>query len=194
MQKARRHFISKLRPLVSVRFQVLFNFFVQDSFHLSFTVLVHYRSLSSIQPYQMVLAVSRKASPTPRYSGYCYPIKSYDYRAITLYGLPFQVIHLQFNIHVAVLQPRKCRNIYGLGSSHFARRYSGNHYYFLFLRLLRCFSSAGYPQSCYYQQKGFPIRKSADLNLLAVPHSLSQLSTSFFVSESLGIPRTPLVT
>ena len=31
----------------------------------------------------------------------------------------------------------------GLGSSHFARRYSGNRVFFLFLRLLRCFSSPG---------------------------------------------------
>ena len=33
----------------------------------------------------------------------------------------------------------------GLGSSRFARRYFGNHYCFLFLRLLRCFSSPGSP-------------------------------------------------
>ena len=33
----------------------------------------------------------------------------------------------------------------GLGSSHFARRYSGNRCFFLFLRLLRCFSSPGSP-------------------------------------------------
>ena len=31
----------------------------------------------------------------------------------------------------------------GLGLSHFARRYSGNRFCFLFLRLLRCFSSPG---------------------------------------------------
>ena len=31
----------------------------------------------------------------------------------------------------------------GLGSSHFARRYFGNRVFFLFLRLLRCFSSPG---------------------------------------------------
>ena len=31
----------------------------------------------------------------------------------------------------------------GLGSFHFARRYFGNHGCFLFLRLLRCFSSPG---------------------------------------------------
>ena len=33
----------------------------------------------------------------------------------------------------------------GLGSSRFARRYSGNRFYFLFLRVLRCFSSPGLP-------------------------------------------------
>ena len=33
----------------------------------------------------------------------------------------------------------------GLGSSPFARRYSGNRCFFLFLRLLRCFSSPGSP-------------------------------------------------
>ena len=38
-----------------------------------------------------------------------------------------------------------CRNTRGLGSSPFARHYSGNHCCFLFLRLLRCFSSAGSP-------------------------------------------------
>ena len=47
MQKARRHH-EWLRPLVSVRFQGLFHSFIQGSFHLSLTVLVHYRSLRSI--------------------------------------------------------------------------------------------------------------------------------------------------
>ena len=35
--------------------------------------------------------------------------------------------------------------ILGLASFPFARRYSGNRFFFLFLRLLRCFSSAGVP-------------------------------------------------
>ena len=47
MQKARRH-TYVLRPLVGVRFQVLFQLSIRDAFHLSFTVLVHYRSLRSI--------------------------------------------------------------------------------------------------------------------------------------------------
>src|SRR5690606_6774221 len=49
MQKARRHpDKSGLRPLVGVWFQVLFHSVVHGSFHLSLTVLVHYRSLRSI--------------------------------------------------------------------------------------------------------------------------------------------------
>ncbi len=36
----------------------------------------------------------------------------------------------------------KCTH-FGLGSFHFARRYFGNRCFFLFLRLLRCFSSPG---------------------------------------------------
>ena len=50
-----------------------------------------------------------------------------------------------YKVYVAVLQPHICRNKYGLGYSPFARRYLGNHYCFLFLRLLRCFSSPGSP-------------------------------------------------
>ena len=48
MQKARRHPSKGLRPLVSAWFQVLFHPLTQGTFHLSLTVLVHYRSLSSI--------------------------------------------------------------------------------------------------------------------------------------------------
>ena len=50
----------------------------------------------------------------------------------------FPVAFISFS---AVLTPR-CTH-HGLGSSHFARRYFGNHGCFLFLRLLRCFSSPG---------------------------------------------------
>ena len=48
MQKARRHSIKLLRPLVGAWFQGLFHSSVRSAFHLSFTVLVRYRSLGSI--------------------------------------------------------------------------------------------------------------------------------------------------
>ena len=45
-----------------------------------------------------------------------------------------------------VLQPRvKPCDLHGLGSCAFARHYLRNHYYFLFLRVLRCFSSPRSP-------------------------------------------------
>ena len=48
MQKARRHSIKLLRPLVGVRFQELFHSPTRGAFHLSLTVLVRYRSLTRI--------------------------------------------------------------------------------------------------------------------------------------------------
>ena len=63
-----------LRPLVSTRFQVLFHSPVRGSFHLSLTVLVHYRFLRSIQPYAVVGANSDRVSRSPPYSGYYYII------------------------------------------------------------------------------------------------------------------------
>ena len=44
-----------------------------------------------------------------------------------------------------VLQPRECLDILGLGSAAFAHHYSRYHCCFLFLPLLRCFSSGGSP-------------------------------------------------
>ncbi len=48
MQKARRHCKKQLRPLVGVWFQELFHSSYRSAFHLSLTVLVHYRSHRSI--------------------------------------------------------------------------------------------------------------------------------------------------
>ena len=82
----------------------------------------------------------------------------------------------------------------GLGCSAFARHYLRNHYCFLFLQVLRCFSSLGC-QSCdcmVFNHAGCPIRTSTDQGLFAPPRSFSQLTTSFVVSESLGIRHTPL--
>ena len=51
----------------------------------------------------------------------------------------------QIAFNVVVLQPRACRNTPGLGSSAFARHYLRNHCCFLFLQVLRCFSSLRSP-------------------------------------------------
>ena len=91
MQKARSHpDKSGLLPLVSARFQVLFHSPVRGAFHLSLTVLVRYRSLRSIQPYQMVPVDSDRISRVPPYSGYCQDNISYMYGTLTLCGWLFQ--------------------------------------------------------------------------------------------------------
>ena len=52
-----------------------------------------------------------------------------------------------------------------------------------------------YTTGCHvFNMTGCPIRKSADHIVCANPRSLSQLVTSFFASESLGIPHTLLLT
>jgi hypothetical protein len=55
--------------LVDARFQVLFHSPNGGSFHLSLTVLVHYRSLGSIKPCEMVLADSHRVPRVPWYLG-----------------------------------------------------------------------------------------------------------------------------
>ena len=60
----------------------------------------------------------------------------------SLAGLP-RTVPLQSEVINAVRTP-ECTHS-GLGSFHFARRYFGNRFFFLFLRLLRCFSSPGSP-------------------------------------------------
>ena len=192
MQKARRHPTKGLRPLVGARFQDLFHPLIQGTFHLSFTVLVHYRSLRSIQPYRMVPADSHKASPTSQYSGSYQNTIAYLYAAIMLYGRVSHPIPVYVSIHFVVLQPRICRNICGLGSFPFARHYSGNHYYFLFLCLLRCFSSARL-RICNYPSGNqvSPFRNLRINSYLPIPvayRSLSRLSSPLRAKASPVYP------
>ena len=79
-----------------------------------------------------------------------------------------------------------------LGFSLFARHYSGNHYYFLFLSLLRCFSSGGWlpPFGGYYTFSivGWPIRRSRDIMLVC---SFPWLIAAYHVLRRLSDPRHP---
>ena len=67
----------------------------------------------------------------------------FAYRTVTSFGSAFQRLRLRLARFLLVPQPLLRRT--GLGSSPFARRYLGNRFYFLFLQLLRCFSSLGCP-------------------------------------------------
>lgn len=87
----------------------------------------------------------------------------FTYRALTVYGRPSHTVRLSQHFitlrwtgrsNQMVPQPRT-RNPYqvshahGLGSSAFAHHYSRNHYCFLFLRVLRCFTSPRSHQPAY---------------------------------------------
>ena len=125
--------------------------------------------------------MSRATQDTPR------AIEDFGYGDVTLFVASFQKLHL------SSLVPQRGpttpgNKSPGLGSSVFARRYSQNRFLFLFLRLLRCFTSPGiaFPSLFYsgwndiiLMIPGYPIRKSPGQSLFAAHRSLSQLITSF---------------
>src|SRR3954468_13594986 len=87
--------------------------------------------------------------------------------------------------------PQAARRL-SLGSSLFARHYLGNHYYFLFLRVLRCFSSPGWLPTCvgYYTFSivSCLIRTSWDIMLVC---SSPRLIAAYHVLPRLSDPRHP---
>ena len=87
-------------------------------------------------------------------------------------------------------------HVYGLGSFPFARRYLGNRYYFLFLGVLRCFSSPRWLPYPMYSDKddtvltmpGCPIQKSPDQRMFS---SSPKLIAAFHVFHLHLTPRHP---
>ncbi len=116
-------------------------------------------------------------------------IRHVDYRAITFFGWLFQA-------DSSIPMPRDGvsynpkRLALGLGWSRFARHYSGNRVCFLFLWVLRCFSSPGVPFIPYefryeydpFRVAGCPIRKSPGQSLLTAYRSISVFVPSFIGS------------
>ena len=94
----------------------------------------------------MVPPDSGRIPPVPPYSGSPAPEIAISPTGLSPSTAALSSALLLWPSHdLRVLQPRLRRNADGLGSSAFARHYSRNHYCFLFLCLLRCFSSAGSP-------------------------------------------------
>ena len=90
----------------------------------------------------MVPPTSHKVSRVSWYFGYCSSLFVFPYGAFTLSGRLSQ--YRSGNSEYNLLQSLTLQCTHrSLGSFPFARRYSGNRCFFLFLRLLRCFSSPG---------------------------------------------------
>ena len=109
-----------------------------------------------------------------------------------LAGLP-RLVLLSFSHFPAVHTPPRTRS--GLGSSSFARRYFRNRVFFLFLRLLRCFSSPGSlrtPMDSVHGAGVFPrrvspfrhLRITACLRLPTAFRSLLRLSSALSAKAS----------
>ena len=132
----------------------------------------------------MVPADSDRIPRVPPYSGYQPEYILYVYRTVTSFGRPFHTVPLRILLLKSTLQPHTCQNRRGLGLFLFARHYSGNHCCFLFLRVLRCFSSpgslpvyTGYPdKSGWVPPFGHP-RINGYLHLPAASRSLSRPSS-----------------
>jgi hypothetical protein len=130
----------------------------------------------------MVMADSHGISRAPCYSGPPQRRRpGFAYRTLTVYGRPSQTSSAtqtfyhsppaRQNQHKDVPQPRerntcRFRHAHGLASSPFAHHYSGNHYCFLFLRVLRCFTSPRPHQLPYtFRQRRHPTTSAR------LPHS-----------------------
>ena len=107
----------------------------------------------------MVLPVSRRVPRVPRYSGAGRgSLSLFAYGAVTLYRRSFQIVRLRDRFvtprcHCSDIKPgpatpppQRLQTWHddGLGCSLFARRYWGNRICFLFLRVLRWFTSPGW--------------------------------------------------
>ena len=148
----------------------------------------------------MVLLSSVRIPRVPTYSGYPSPSNNFVYGTFTLSGLTFQsrsTIILSAKRGPYPARIATC----GLGSSNFARHYFQNRFFFLFLRVMRCFSSPGSPRipidSVYdtitLLMVSSLIRTSAGQRSFATLRSFSQLVTSFFGAIYQGILRALFV-
>ena len=142
----------------------------------------------------MVPPTSHKVPRVSWYSGSCSLSTDFAYGAFTLSGWLSQNHSAIRSTHLLQSVTPLCTHN-GLGSSHFARRYSGNRCFFLFLRVLRCFSSPGslrIPMYSVYDDGGLlrqvsPFRNrwvNGYLLLTIAYRSLSRLSSALNAKAS----------
>ena len=153
----------------------------------------------------MVSVDSRRVSRAPRYSGTGFESRSFSFTRLSRSMAPLprglQLTTGLVTLLLPALQPPLDRDPLGLGCCDFARHYFRNRGFFLFLQVLRWFTSPGLLSPPYVFRReyassarvGSPIRKSAGHRMLAPHRRLSQLATSFIASKCQGIHRVPLV-
>ena len=146
----------------------------------------------------MVPLTSHKVPRVSWYSGSCSVSSAFTYGAFTLCGRLSQNRSVSFQESLMQSVTPRCTHP-GLGSSAFARRYLQNRVFFLFLRVLRCFSSPGslpYVMDWRMDDRGVLCRVSPfrDLRIkgyLLLPEayrSLSRLSSALSAKASALCP------
>ena len=146
----------------------------------------------------MVPLTSHKVPRVSWYSGSCSVSSAFTYGAFTLCGRLSQNRSVSFRESLMQSVTPECTHS-GLGSSAFARRYLRNRVFFLFLRVLRCFSSPGslpYVMDWRMDDRGVLCRVSPfrDLRIkgyLLLPEayrSLSRLSSALSAKASALCP------
>ena len=193
LQKVRGCACKALPQLVNTGFQVLFH----SPPGVLFTFPSQYSALSVTKEY-----LGLRGGPRSFPQGFSclvvlwIPLAAYWFRVRGFHSLwpafP-KLFFYQICSLSAVLTPDCTQS--GLGSFHFARRYFGNRCFFLFLRLLRCFSSPGSPCMAMYSpcsDRGLLCRVSPFRNhwvtgyllLTSAYRSLSRLSSALSAKAS----------
>ncbi len=145
----------------------------------------------------MVPPASHRVSRVPWYSGsqskaFLFNIQDYY---LLRWAFPDLFYYNSRLLNDCVRNPNKASFV-GLGSSLFARHYSGNRFFFLFLRVLRCFSSPGLPSDTYLfsnryldiTPSGFP---HSDIPGSMLACSFPRLIAAYHVLHRLLVPRHP---
>ena len=148
----------------------------------------------------MVSADSSRVSRAPRYLGTRFESRLFSPKRLSRSMAPLsrgvRLITGLVTLLLQVLQPPRHRNATGLGCSEFARHYYRNRGFFLFLQVLRWFTSLSSLDPTYvfsgsylrFAQVGFPIRKSPDITPVC---GSPKLIAACHVLHRLFLPRHP---
>jgi hypothetical protein len=145
----------------------------------------------------MVLADSRRISRVLRYLGVrSESQRAFVYRTFTFCGRASQPVRLAcwfmtLRLYADRIPRHLCTQACsGLGSSLFARRYSGNRFFFLFLEVLRCLTSLRWLRSAYCIQRAMAGHDSRRVSPFGHPRvgACVQLTEAY---RSLPRPSSP---
>ena len=195
MQKARRHPTKGLRPLVSTRFQVLFTplFGVLFTFPSQYWFTIGLSGVFSLTGWCRQIP-TRRLRPRGTQDTTNLLLLTRTQLSCSMARFPTRFRFILISMLWSYYPVPAVTGMVWASSISLATT----------LEITVVFSSSAYLDvsvqqvsallQSIFNRLGFPIRKSADQFIFADPHGLSQLITSFFASESLGIPRVPFLT